>query len=57
MVVVSEATLVNDDLGTPVRKRVCIQLDFIGKEDVPLVRQGNDTTKTFGIPILLKASG
>jgi hypothetical protein len=57
MVVVGEATLVKDDVGTPVRKRARIQLDFIGKEDLPRVRQGDDTTKAFGIVILLRAMG
>jgi hypothetical protein len=57
MVVVSEATVVDDDVGAPVRKRARIQFDFVGKENVPLVRQCDDTTKTFDNVILLSASG
>ena len=34
MVVVSEATVVNDDVGAPVRKRACIHLTLV--ENVPL---------------------
>ena len=56
MVVVSEATVVDDDVRTPERKRARIQRDFIGKEDVLLVRKGDDTTKTFGIIVLLRVS-
>ena len=51
MVVVGDATLVNDDVGTPARKRARIQLDVIAKEDVPPVRQDDDTTKTFVIVV------
>ncbi len=57
MVVVGEATLVNDDVGTPVWKRARIEIDFIGKENVPLVGQGDDTTKAFGIVVPLRAGG
>ena len=53
MLIVGEATLVKHDVGTPVRKRAPIQLDFISEEDLPLARQGDDTTKTFAIVILL----
>jgi len=56
MLIVGEAMLVKHDVGTPVRKRAPIQLDFISEEDLPLARQGDDTTKTFGIVILLLAS-
>jgi hypothetical protein len=56
MVVVSEATVVDNDVGTPVRKRARIQLDFVGKEGVLLVRKGDDTAKTFGIVVLLRVS-
>ena len=56
MVVVSEATVVDDDVRAPVRKLARIQFDFVGKENVPLVRQSDDTTKTFDNVILLSES-
>ena len=56
MLIVGEAMLVKHDVGKLVRKRAPIQLDFISEEDLPLARQGDDTTKTFGIVILLLAS-
>jgi len=47
MVVVEEATLVNDNLGLPARHLVGRQRDVIGEEDFPRVRQGDDATQTF----------
>jgi hypothetical protein len=57
MVVIVEAPLVDDDMGTPVRKRTRIQLDLITEEDDPPVRQGDHTTKASGIVIRLRVSG
>jgi hypothetical protein len=56
MLVVGEATLVFDDVGTPVRKRGPMQLDFISEEDIPIVGKSDDATKTFGIVSLLMVS-
>ncbi|MGO9466309.1 MAG: hypothetical protein ACLQIB_52430 [Isosphaeraceae bacterium] len=52
MVVVGEATLVNADVRLPARKFLRVQLDFVGEEEVSLIRQGDDTTKTFGFGII-----
>ncbi len=52
MLIVGEATLVKDDVGTPVRKRAPIELDFISEENLPQARQSDDTTKTFSFVIL-----
>jgi hypothetical protein len=57
MVVIGEATLVNADLGLPSRKPLRIKLDFVGKEEVSLMRQGDDSTKTSGIVVLLRMNG
>jgi hypothetical protein len=57
--VVGEATPVNADVGLPSRKLLHIQFDFVGKEGVSRMRQGDDPTKTFGFGIvaLLGESG
>jgi hypothetical protein len=57
MVVVAETTLVSDDVGLPSRELGGIQLDFVGEENVPLVAQGDDSSKTFRFVILLEAGG
>ena len=44
MVVVDETTLVDDDVGLPSGKLARVKLDLVGEEDVPLVRQGDDST-------------
>jgi hypothetical protein len=56
MVVVEEATLVNDNLGLPARKLVGSQRDFISEEDFPRVWQGDDATQTFRFVDLLRGS-
>jgi len=53
MVVVDEATLVNDDLGPPARKLARIQLDLVGEEDDPRMRHGNEPAKTFVVVVVL----
>jgi hypothetical protein len=52
MVVVRHMTLINDDVRSPARKCAHIHLDFDGEEDVPLLRQGDHTTKTVRFVIL-----
>jgi hypothetical protein len=55
--VVGEAPLVNADVGTPVRKLLRVELDFVGKEGVSLMRQSDESAEASGIVVLLGASG
>jgi hypothetical protein len=56
MVVVVEAAFVEADVGLPSREFLRIQLDFVGEENVSLMRQGDDPTKASGIIVLRGAS-
>jgi hypothetical protein len=49
MVVVDQASLVNADMGLPLRKLFRIQLDFVKKEHGSLPGQSHDSTKTLGV--------